>query len=62
MLNVIRITFGLLLLGSFGCLISTVANAQENRWIIGTGITYCSYIDNPGLNVNDVTIGILFEL
>ncbi len=37
-----------------GCLLSFTTQAQEekSRWLIGTGITYCSYIDNPGLNLN----------
>lgn len=36
------------------CLLSFNAKAQEekSRWLIGTGVTYCSYIDNPGLNLN----------
>ncbi len=26
--------------------------AQEARWLLGTGITYCSYLGNPGVNLN----------
>ena len=35
-------------------LLSFSAKAQEEkpRWLLGTGITYCSYINNPGLNLN----------
>ena len=33
-------------------LLAAKANAQESRWLLGTGITYCSYIDSPGLNLN----------
>jgi hypothetical protein len=39
----------------FLCLFSAASVktiAQEKRWLVGTGITYCSYIDNPGINVN----------
>lgn len=28
------------------------AQEEKTRWLLGTGITYCSYIDNPGLNLN----------
>ncbi|MEO7991794.1 MAG: outer membrane beta-barrel protein [Chryseolinea sp.] len=31
---------------------SVITFAQEKRWLFGTGITSCNYIDNPGLNVN----------
>ncbi|MFM9840878.1 MAG: outer membrane beta-barrel protein [Cyclobacteriaceae bacterium] len=36
------------------CLLSPSAKAQEekSRWLLGTGVTYCSYINNPGLNWN----------
>lgn len=36
------------------CPFAEGTNAQENkeRWFLGTGITYCSYIDSPGLNLN----------
>ncbi len=35
------------------CIFFSNAHAQkETRWLLGTGITYCSYIDNPGLNLN----------
>jgi hypothetical protein len=45
---------GLFLLIIVYCLLSTAANAQEKRskWLLGAGITYCSYIHNPGLNLN----------
>lgn len=42
-----------LLLLIFLFIFSMSAEAQEKkRWLLGTGITYCSYIDNPGLNLN----------
>ncbi len=25
---------------------------ETKRWLLGTGVTYCSYLDNPGVNVN----------
>jgi hypothetical protein len=28
------------------------AQEKNSRWLLGTGITYCSYINNPGLNLN----------
>jgi Outer membrane protein beta-barrel domain len=36
------------------CLLSHSVKAQEekSRWLLGTGVTYCSYINNPGLNLN----------
>lgn len=36
------------------CITFTNATAQdeEGRWILGTGPTYCSYVDNLGLNLN----------
>jgi len=36
------------------CLLILNAKAQEeeSRWQVGTGITYCSYIESPGLNLN----------
>ncbi len=36
------------------CLLSFEGYAQEekSRWLLGTGITYCSYINSPGLNLN----------
>jgi opacity protein-like surface antigen len=34
----------------------TVAGCQkvvaQNRWLLGTGVTYCSYLNSPGINVN----------
>lgn len=36
------------------CLLCSRAHAQEekSRWLLGAGITYCSYINSPGLNLN----------
>ncbi len=28
------------------------AQEEKSRWLVGAGITYCSYINNPGLNLN----------
>jgi hypothetical protein len=38
----------------FFCIFISFAKAQEekSRWLLGTGITYCSYINSPGLNLN----------
>ncbi len=35
-------------------LITSFAQGQDanKRWLLGAGITYCSYVDNPGLNLN----------
>jgi len=51
--NCTRIRQVCLLLAAF-CLLCLNVKAQEekSRWLLGTGITYCSYIDNPGLNLN----------
>ncbi len=35
----------------FLCL-NVKAQEEKSRWLLGTGITYCSYIDSPGLNLN----------
>ena len=44
---------GCLLLITY-CLFLLEVNAQEreSRWLVGTGITYCSYINSPGINLN----------
>lgn len=38
----------------FFCIFISFAKAQEekSRWLLGTGITYCSYINSPGINLN----------
>jgi len=47
----------------FFCIFVSFANAQEekSRWLLGTGITYCSYINSPGLNLN-VTYRVIGKL
>lgn len=35
-----------------GLFLPQVSRAQESRWLLGAGITYCSYIGNPGVNLN----------
>lgn len=27
-------------------------NTQDEKWLLGAGITYCGYADNPGVNLN----------
>ena len=36
------------------CHFAGAAGAQENkeRWLLGTGIMYCSHINSPGVNLN----------
>ncbi len=34
------------------CLQGHHANAQQNHWFIGTGLGYCTYIGQPGVNLN----------
>jgi hypothetical protein len=48
-----RVYFRQLLVISF-CFVFTNSLAQEEkgRWLLGTGLTYCTYVDNPGLNLN----------
>jgi hypothetical protein len=41
-----------LLLSTYCLLFSTKTHAQKARWLLGTGVTYCSYINNGGLNAN----------
>lgn len=45
------------------CLLFLNAKAQEekSRWLLGTGITYCSYINTPGLNLN-ITYRVIGDL
>lgn len=45
---VVRYCWRVILLCAVHCQVS----AQESRWLIGTGITYCSYLGNPGVNFN----------
>ncbi len=33
-------------------LLSCSANAQADRWLLGTGITYDNYMHHPGINLN----------
>lgn len=33
-------------------LFNVKAQEEKSRWLVGAGITYCSYINNPGLNLN----------
>ena len=42
------------LLTSVSCLLAltTIAQEENERWLLGTGVTYCSYINNPGINLN----------
>jgi hypothetical protein len=40
------------LLFVIGIFMSTGLQAQESKWLLGTGITYCSYVQNPGVNLN----------
>jgi hypothetical protein len=42
----------LLAANSLLLLFSAQAQEEKSRWLVGTGITYCSYINNPGLNLN----------
>lgn len=30
----------------------TIAQESNERWTLGVGVTYCSYIDSPGLNLS----------
>lgn len=39
------------LVATFIFLIGNV-RAQESRWLLGAGLTYCSFINGPGLNAN----------
>ena len=54
MSTIIKNTTAYCLLFIAYCLPSFGAKAQEekSKWLLGAGITYCSYINNPGLNLN----------
>jgi len=42
-----------LLLSAYSLLPSNAhAQKEKERWLLGAGITYCSYIGNPGANLN----------
>ena len=29
-----------------------VANGQEQKWFVAGGVTYCSFVNNPGINIS----------
>src|SRR4051812_19687476 len=35
-----------------GLLTPSFSQESSPRWLLGAGLTYCSYVDNPGLNLN----------
>jgi Outer membrane protein beta-barrel domain len=47
-----KVRYCLLLTAYFLLSFSVHAQEEKSRWLLGTGITYCSYINNPGLNLN----------
>jgi len=40
----------LLLVGMFLSIAQNVV--AQNRWLVGTGLTYCTYLNSPGINFN----------
>jgi len=42
----------LLLIFFFLSVSFTKAQEEKARWLLGSGITYCSYINSPGVNLN----------
>ncbi len=51
----------LLLIALFLLCLNVKAQEEKSRLLFGTGITYCSYIGNPGLNLN-VTFRVIGNL
>ncbi|HEX5170150.1 MAG TPA: hypothetical protein VFW11_13325 [Cyclobacteriaceae bacterium] len=33
-------------------LLLIVQQGFSQRWVVGSGVTYCSYVDSPGINLN----------
>lgn len=42
----------LLLIAAFHFVVVATAQEDNERWFFGAGITYCSYINSPGVNLN----------